>query len=126
MANHDDNDILPADLVAALKARERSADVITTRVDHTLMALAAEQFAARRRAPRRYAWAAAAAIAAVAIAATVLSRSPSLGRDDLFTDVDGSGRIDIADVLVLARDGRGLTDADLEAFAASVVRLDEG
>ena len=123
MTDHDENEDLPAELVAALKQRERPADVITRRVDREISAMAAAQFAARKPAPRRRAWAAVAATAVLSIFLVTISRDPAPGRDELYTDVDGSGQIDIADVLALARDGHALTQSDLDAFAAHIVSL---
>ena len=123
MTDHDDIDDLPAELVAALKSRELSADVITGRVDRELVAMAAEHFSARKSAPKRRAWAAVAAVAMVGLALVIPKNDPAPTRSDLFTDVDGSGQVDIADVLALARDGHELTEADLDAFAASIVSL---
>ena len=124
MTDHDDIEDLPAELIAALRKRELPADVITRRVDRELMAMAAEQFATRKPAPGRRAWAAAAAVAALGIALVISSYDPAPTRSDLYTDVDGSGQVDIADVLALARDGHEVTQDDLDAFAASIVSLD--
>ncbi len=123
MTDHDDIDDLPAELVAALKSRELPADVITRRVDRELAATAAEHFSTRKPAPRRRAWAAVAAVAMVGIVLSISNYDPAPTRSDLFTDVDGSGQVDIADVLALARDGHELTQDDLDAFAASIVSL---
>lgn len=123
MTDHHENEVLPDEFVAALRNRELPADVITGRVDREISAMAAAQFAARKPAPRRYAWAAVAATAVLGIFLVTLSRDPAPGRDDLYTDVDGSGQIDIADVLALARDGHALTQGDLDAFAAHIVSL---
>ena len=81
-----------------------------------------------RRAPRwrrRGAWGAAAACAVLVVALT--TGRHALDRDTaLYADVDGSGRIDIADVLVLARSEHGVEQADLDAFAWRVVALSRG
>ncbi|MDJ0939163.1 MAG: hypothetical protein QNJ00_05325 [Woeseiaceae bacterium] len=123
MTEPDTND-LPPELIRALKARELPTDVITARVDREVAALAAEHFAAPSRRRQRPAWFAAAAAAIVAVVIVLqLDQSAVLTRDDLYTDVDGSGQIDIADVLALARDGQDIPAEDLDAFAASVVAL---
>ena len=124
MKEHNDIEELPTEFVAALKKRELPADVITRRVDCELAAMATAQFSARRSASRRYVWAAAAAAVVIGIVVAFSALDPALTRNDLYTDVDGSGQIDIADVLALARDGRDLTPSDLDAFAASIVSLD--
>ena len=50
-----------------------------------------------------------------------------VARDDRtpYADVDNSGRVDIADVLALARAGAA-SPAELDAFARRVVSLDAG
>ncbi len=107
---HTDNEELPAELVMALKARELHANVIASRVDRDVMAAANAHFGVdvperdqRDRSILRPALAAAAGIAAVSVLLLLAGRDPALSRDDLYTDVDGSGQIDIADVLLLAR-----------------------
>lgn len=122
----DSNDIedLPAEFVSALKRRELPADMITRRVDRELQAMAAEQFATRKLAPRRHNWAAVVAVAVIGTILLISTRDPVLTKNDLYTDVDGSGQVDIADVFALARNGRDLTQNDLDAFAASIVSLD--
>ena len=133
--NHEstDNEDLPAELIMALKARELPADVIASRVDRAVMAAADTHFGVEvpereQRGPGfpRLLLAAAAGVAAVSVALLLAGRDPVLSRDDLYTDVDGSGQIDIADVLLLAKEGEGITDDELDAFAASVVRLFDG
>ena len=124
MKEHNDIEELPTEFVAALKKRELSADAITRRVDRELGVMATAKFSARRPAPRRHVWAAAAAAVVIGIVVAFSALDPALTRNDLYTDVDGSGQIDIADVLALARDGRDLTPSDLDAFAASIVSLD--
>ena len=118
------DDHLPKPLIDELKRLDRAPDVITARVDRALAATARDHFSTRG-APRWWrhsAWGAVAACAVLAVALTVgreaLDRDPAL-----YSDVDGSGRIDIADVLALARSGSGIDQADLEAFAWHVVAL---
>ena len=138
--NNSISDELPPELVDALKAREMPSGVITSRVDREIEQLAAAHFAARpadqpghhpagglKRRPNRQRVAlaiAASLVVAVGVGLILPGRDSAPTRDDLYTDVDGSGRIDIADVLALARDGKGISPDDLDAFAESVVRLD--
>ena len=125
---------LPAEFVDALKARELPSEVITSRVDREIGQIAAAHFAGRpaqrpiRRPRRQHAWLAIAAslVVAVGVGLVLPGRDPAPTRDDLYTDIDGSGQVDIADVLALARDGQGISPDDLDAFAASIVSLDEG
>ncbi len=67
------------------------------------------------------AWAAAAASAVLAVGLTT-SYLPDRDRGPIYADIDGSGQIDIADVLALAREG--VPQAELDAFARRVVALD--
>lgn len=126
--DNDNEPQLPATLIEALKAEDQPTALITSRADRALEAQAAAHFAARRSTARdwRPAWYAAAAAAAVALL-LVVPREPSInegiGAQDVFyADVDASGRIDIADVLAVARSGRA-TQPDIDAFAARVVTL---
>jgi len=118
------DDHLPQPLLDELKRLDQAPGVITTRVDRAVAAAARDHFSARGlpRWRRHGAWGAVAACAVLAVALTVgrdsLDRNPAL-----YSDVDGSGRIDIADVLALARSGSGVDQADLDAFAWRVVAL---
>ena len=120
-----DNDIpddrLPEALIDELKRRDEAPDAITSRVDRTLAAAARAHFGEPRRAAwhRPGAWAAAGAVLAVGLATSYL---PDRDGGPVYADVDGSGRIDIADVLALAREG--VAQAELDAFARRVVALD--
>ena len=113
------DDRLPEALIDELKRRDDAPDAITSRVDRTLAAAARAHFGEPQRAvwQRPGAWAAAAASAVLAVG---LATSYLPDRD--YADVDGSGRIDIADVLALAREG--VAQAELDAFARRVVALD--
>jgi hypothetical protein len=117
---------LPEALVEALKAADRPLPMITARVDREVAAMARRHFAARRRAVvPRVAWPAVAAsvLAAILILQWPVQRGPA--RDEIYADVDGSGRIDIADVLALARTKPpgARTEAELDAFARRIVSL---
>lgn len=118
---------LPAALIEALKAEDQPAALITSRADRALEARAAAHFSARRSpAHWRPAWYAAAAVAAVALL-LVVPREQAMddgigGQDGLYADIDASGRIDIADVLAVARSGR-VSQPDIDAFASRVVTL---
>ena len=119
------DDQLPEALIDELKRRDRAPDVITSRVDRSVAAAAHAHFEARRttRPWRRGAWVAAAACAVLAVGlSTSYVSNRSVVAD--YRDVDGSGRIDIADVLTLARDG--VPQAELDGFALRVVALDPG
>ena len=116
---------LPQPMIDELKRLDRAPDVITVRVDRAVAGMALDHFAGRR-APRwqRYgAWGAVAACAVLVVALTT-GRHAIERESGIFSDIDGSGRIDIADVLALARSGDGIAQADLDAFALRVVALD--
>ena len=118
------DDHLPQALIDELKRLDRAPGVITARVDRAVAAAARDHFSARGFPwwRRHGAWGAVAACAVLAVALTV--GREALDRDSaLYSDVDGSGRIDIADVLALARSGSGVDQADLDAFAWQVVAL---
>ena len=119
---------LPATLVEALKAEDQPPALITSRADRAIESQAAAHFGSRRSSARdwRPAWYAAAAAAAVALL-LVVPREPSINegigaQDGFYADVDGSGQIDIADVLAVARSGRA-SQPDIDAFASRVVTL---
>jgi len=122
-----DSDIedLPQALIDDLEARDRGMTLLTARVDRHIEAQAFAQFSARRKRRRvpRAAWAALAASLLVAI--LVLDRNPiddDMGHE-IYADLDGSGRIDIADVLHLARQRERLSQEEINAFAMKVVSL---
>lgn len=116
---------LPADLIAALRAELPPLPDITAKADREVARLAAQAFA--DRAPTRFAsrtaliGIAASLLLATTIVLTVINRPQPEAL--LFTDVDASGRIDIADVLALAQRSPRISQADLDAFAASIVSL---
>ena len=117
---------LPEALVEELKRIDRAPEMITSRVDRNLASMAHAQFA-QRRIPRwqpRSAWRAAAAACVLVV---VLFTANQLWEQDdtsLYADIDGSGQIDIADVLALARAEDGVDQADIDAFAYRLVALD--
>ena len=146
---------LPEALVDELKRIDRAPEVITSRVDRNLAGRAHAQFAPRR-IPRWQPWGVWRAAAAACVLVVVLFTTNYLWKQDdtpIYADIDGSGQIDIADVLALARSGgqhgtRGqskitpdraigrngddftltpsvmVDQADLDAFAYSIVALD--
>ena len=114
---------LPEALIDELKRRDRAPGVLTSRVDRSVAAAARAHFEVRRaprwQHPRAWAVAAACAVLAVGLSTSYLSER---GGAPVYRDVDGSGQIDIADVLALAREG--VPRAELDAFARRVVALD--
>ena len=123
-ANDED---LAEELIAALKAADEAPLVITARVDRALADRATAHFRSRRSTWRRQGgWVALAASVALVAALVVQFGSPVFREEtSLYADVDGSGRIDIADVLAVARtEGSRISQAELDAFAMRVVALD--
>lgn len=121
-------DDLPQPVIEGLKSADRPVPVITARVDREISEMAQRHFSTRRQPARvpRPAWAAIAAT--VLIAVLVLQLPIPSGRDQepVYADIDQSGRIDIADVLALARaqDPGERSQARLDAFASRIVSLD--
>ncbi|MCY3811992.1 MAG: hypothetical protein OXH15_09370 [Gammaproteobacteria bacterium] len=113
---------LPADWIDALNRVDRPPAVVTRTVDRGLGDAAEAQFAERLARPawrRPGGWAALAASLALV---TVVAVRWDGGNESVYTDVDASGHIDIADVLALARTGTA-SPRELEAFAQRVVAL---
>ena len=122
-ANEQDEQ-LPSALIDELKGIDRAPAVITSRVDRTLSTMARAQFSSRQiRRWRQPAWGAAAACVLFAALFTT-SRLDDPGGGSIYADIDGSGEIDIADVLALARTQQGIDQDDLDAFAFRLVSLD--
>ena len=114
---------LPSALIDELKRIDRAPAVITSRVDRSLSTMARAHFSSRQiRRWRQPAWAAAAACVLFAALFTT-SRLDDRGDTSIYADIDGSGEIDIADVLALARTQQGIDQDDLDAFAFRLVAL---
>ena len=123
MSDNETFEDLPQSLIDELKAADRPLPMITARVDREIRAAARAHFAARRRPAglRRSGWAALAA--SVLVAVLVLQRqAPVPDEGTLYGDLDRSGQVDIADVLVAARTGNA-SRSELDAFAYRVVAL---
>ena len=131
---------LPEPLIQAIRSADTPLPLITARVDRRIDQLARAQFAPHdslqqsfgqaRKSPRwrrPAAWTAMAASVLLALTLVVLqvAREPTAPtRDLLYTDVDGSGRIDIADVFALARSSVA-SQAELDTFARQIVSLEQ-
>ena len=132
---------LPTRLVERLRKAVDVSSIDTVQVDQTLDVLAARHF--RRRSLHgvarygRYA-ALAASVALISLLVPlrffdqwarqetldIAKQVPSGSVPVLYADVDGSGQIDIADVLALARSNPGrFEQTDLDAFAFRVVSV---
>lgn len=123
MSDDETFDDLPEGLVEQLKAADRPLPTITSRVDREMRAAVRAHFAARRRAAvlPRAGWAAIAASLLVAVL-VVQRQAPAPDEGALHGDLDGSGQVDIADVLAAART-RNASPPELDAFAYRVVAL---
>ena len=114
---------LPDALIDELKRIDQAPAMITSRVDRTLSAMAHAHFLSRQeRGGRRRAWGAAAACVLIAVLFTT-TRLEEQGNPPMYADMDGSGTIDIADVLALARTGQSVDQGVLDAFAYRLVSL---
>ena len=121
---------LPDELVATLKAADRQVSLIGSRVDREIAQQAAAHFAGRRSRARfgPPAWAAIAATVLVGLFLAQLDQ-PMLERaTPVYGDIDGSGQVDIADVLQLARSRENDASAqgEIDAFAYRIVSLESG
>ena len=129
MTEHDNQyDDLPDALIDALKGSDDVA-IMTAGVDREVASLAADHFSNRKSGVQslRPVWAAAAGLALAAVIAVQFQTPTRENQNALARDVDQSGQIDIADVFALARLGEGVDQAELDAFAMSIVSLsDEG
>ena len=124
----DNSDHLPESLVSDLRRADEPGAMITSKVDRAMADMALEHFAARPVRRRRAApvWLAAAATLVLAVFILQTQQQPDPPLTGYYADIDGSGQIDIADVLALARRGdQAPTQAELDAFAMRVVALDE-
>ncbi len=128
--NEDLNE-LPETIIDRLRGDERSISIISPKIDQIILAKARSQFEnrhqARSRTLARPAWVAIAASVALAILVMNnfnFTRSPVPGNID---DVDNSGRVDIVDVLTLARlreqNPAAVSQAQIEALMMQVVSL---
>jgi len=126
MHEKDNLEELPEELLAELKKADKPDSLITASVDRSIVNLAREQFSSRPERRRRAApaWLAVAATIVLAVLVLPMSNRLNTGGGELYSDVDKSGQIDIADVLTLARrkDGK-ISQAELDAFAMSIVSL---
>lgn len=114
---------LPADWIDTLNRVDSPPAVVTRAVDRAIGDAVEAQFAERRARPAWRHPAGWAALAASLALVTVVAVRWDGGDEAIYADVDASGRIDIADVLALARTGRA-SPRELEAFVQRVVALD--
>jgi len=118
---------LPQDLIDRLKSADQPVSMITPGVDREIAQMAESQFSSRKRPVwnRPPTWAAIAATVLIAVSLLQFDGPRVEEQDGIYADVDGSGSIDIADVLRLART-RGASQksqAEIDAFAMRIVSL---
>jgi hypothetical protein len=121
---------LPPAIASRLRRLDRAEAIFDPRTDRAVLEAARRYFAARPAAPaRRSRWALPLGAAAAVLLAAVLVR-PLVFHTPSADDVDGSGRVDVLDVLALARmraaggDASGITDTRIEELAYRIVALD--
>lgn len=127
----DQDETLPPAIAARLRALDAAQPIVDPRTDRAVLDAARAQFRMRAVRPARRRWAVPFAAAATLLLAAILLRPLLL--DDAARardDVDGSGRVDILDVLALARmraednATAAVTDASVESLAYRIVALD--
>ena len=122
---------LPPALASRLRRLDRAEAILDPRTDRAVLEAARSYFAVRPAAARtrRSRWALPLGAAAAVLLAAVLVR-PIVFHTPSADDVDGSGRVDVLDVLALARmraaggEASGISDARIEELAYRIVALD--
>jgi hypothetical protein len=118
-------------MISRLRALDRAEAIVDPRTDRAVLEAARTYFHGRPAAAhaRRPRWAVPLGAAAAVLLAAVLMR-PLVFQPPSADDVDGSGSIDVLDVLALARmraaagDASGITEARIEELAYRIVALD--
>ena len=122
---------LPPAIASRLRRFDRTEAILDPRTDRAVLEAAQSYFATRPAAApaRRSRWAVPLGAAAAVLMAAVLVR-PLVFHTPSADDVDGSGRVDVLDVLALARmraangDASGITEARIDELAYRIVALD--
>jgi hypothetical protein len=122
---------LPPAIARRLRELDRAQPIVDPRTDRAVLEVALSYFAARPAVsrPRRPRWTLPLGAAAAVLMAAVLMR-PFASDPPARDDVDGSGRVDVLDVLALARmraaagDASGVTEARIDELAERIVALD--
>lgn len=122
---------LPDAVAKRLAERDRVVGIVAPETDRAVRALAEAHFASRTAMPERRAgrrWHVPAALAAGIVFALLMLRPAEIFRSapGIQDDVDGSGQVDILDVLALARmtaDDMHAHQLDVDALAARIVAL---
>jgi hypothetical protein len=121
---------LPPAIVDRLRRLDRSQPIVDPRADRAVLEAARAYFAARPARSARRRWAMPLAAAATLLLAAILVRPLVFDAVPARDDVDGSGRVDILDVLALARvraergDAAGVTQVSIDELAYRIVALE--
>jgi len=129
--NTEQLETLPPAIASRLRRLDQAQPIVDPRTDRAVLEAAHSYFAARPATlrPRRARWTLPLGAAAAVLLAAVLMR-PLVFDAPSADDVDGSGRVDVLDVLALARqraergDASGVTAARIEDLAYRIVALD--
>jgi hypothetical protein len=129
--NTDQSASLPPAIATRLRALDRAQPIVDPRTDRAVLEAASRYFAGRPATARarRSRWRLPLGAAAAALVAAVLLR-PLVFEAPSADDVDGSGSVDVLDVLALARmraaggDASGITAARIDELAYRIVALD--
>ncbi len=122
---------LPETIIDRLRGEDASISIISPKIDQLILAEAKAQFADREQAgSRTYAKPAWVALAASVVLAVFVMNNLNITRSPVPTnidDVDNSGRVDILDVLSLARtrerNPAAVSQAKIETLMMQVVSL---
>ena len=123
---------LPPSIASRLRALDRAQPIVDPRTDRAVLESARRYFQSRpvSTRPRRARWSLPLGAAAAVLLAAVVMRPFVLNGPPAADDVDGSGRVDVLDVLALARmraaagDASGVTDARIDELAYRIVMLE--
>ena len=124
---------LPGTIIDRLRREEQSIAIISPKIDEIVLAAAASQFADRKQAkssglsrPARAAVAASVVLTIFVMSNFYFAPSPA---PSSVADVDNSGRVDIVDVLALARSRErnpaAVSQAQINALMMQIVSLTE-
>ena len=129
--NTEQLDTLPPRIAGRLRQLDHAQPIVDPRTDRAVLEAARSYFAARPATsrPRRARWAVPLGAAAAVLLVAVLMRPLVLDAPST-DDVDGSGRVDVLDVLALARmraaggEASGVTASRIDELAFRIVALD--
>ncbi len=129
--NTEQRETLPPGIASRLRRLDHAQPIVDPRTDRAVLEAARSYFAARPATSRlrRARWAVPLGAAAAVLLVAVLMRPLVLDAPST-DDVDGSGRVDVLDVLALARmraaggEASGVTASRIDELAYRIVALD--